>query len=65
MNDGSEIDVLMMPSHEISLDPLERWLNALCLRLHVSYMYYAVRTKKRWSRRRNDTNRSTCYERTS
>jgi len=26
----------MMPYHEISLDPLERWLNALWL----GYMYY-------------------------
>lgn len=33
---GSEIDVLMMPYHEISLDPLERWLNALWL----GYMCY-------------------------
>jgi hypothetical protein len=31
-----------MPFHEISLDPLERWLNALWL----GYMYYAVTTKK-------------------
>ena len=41
MNDGSEIDVLMMPYHEISLDPLERWLNALWL----GYMYYGGLTE--------------------